>query len=695
MPFWYGKPTPFWSYALFVALTLMGVPRSLAAPLEQWSWCNPLPQGNPVNNLVNANGIFIALGPNGLILTSPDGTNWVHRTSESIDSLNDCVYGDGLFVIVGEYGTVLTSADTINWSVQYTPTFYDLYGVTYGNGRFVAVGEATTILTSENGTDWTRRIDGPWRLHDVTWGGGVFVAVGGISEVLRPSEGTILVSSDAQSWTRSPLAAENPLTSVTYGDGRFAASMPLSFTGRTVIWNSTDGLLWKSDDDIRADVPLGVITYRGGRWLASGSSYGYAGQGRIYTSQNLTTWSLAASNISDIVAVAYKDGLFAAAGRNGTTFLSRDATNWANPHSELRFAGFNELTFLHGRFFATGYAFENHYGIAISDDGCEWSQHGRFTNEYSSGFDLLSLAYANGLYVAGGEYRTVWVSTDGLSWSNPAPDLRVGNYVAPVSGIAYGKGLFVATGGFVEGDMLVSSNGIDWAVTTNATNGYIRFDDVTFGVDRFVASGSGGHLAVSSDGTNWLVQDFGYPASFPGITYGDGKFVAVGPDAIATSSDGTNWTIQLPSDFGSIQDIAFGNGWFVAVGADSSYYRELESPIWVSPDGMNWSPRRSRTSRRLSRVTFGNGTFVIAGEGGAILSSDPVVKLSFLNPASGQLTISGPANRQYRVDWAARAASTAWSPLMTITAPTMPLVIMDPEFATGTQKYYRAVLLPE
>jgi hypothetical protein len=56
-------------------------------------------------------------------------------------------YGNGLFVAVGTGGTILTSPDGVNWTVQASGGNH-LHSVTYGNGTFVAVGEGGTILTS-------------------------------------------------------------------------------------------------------------------------------------------------------------------------------------------------------------------------------------------------------------------------------------------------------------------------------------------------------------------------------------------------------------------------------------------------------------------------------------------------------------------------------------------------------------------
>jgi hypothetical protein len=69
-------------------------------------------------------------------------------------------YGNGLFVAVGDGGTILTSPDGVNWTRGPRGRATRLFGVTYGNGLFVAVGRFGTILTSPDGVTWTPRTSG-------------------------------------------------------------------------------------------------------------------------------------------------------------------------------------------------------------------------------------------------------------------------------------------------------------------------------------------------------------------------------------------------------------------------------------------------------------------------------------------------------------------------------------------------------
>jgi hypothetical protein len=77
------------------------------------------------------------------------GTTWTRRTRTSQGNwLFGVAYGDGLFVAVGEDGIILTSPDGVDWTAQTSGTGNDLNGVAYGDGLFVVVGDRSIILTS-------------------------------------------------------------------------------------------------------------------------------------------------------------------------------------------------------------------------------------------------------------------------------------------------------------------------------------------------------------------------------------------------------------------------------------------------------------------------------------------------------------------------------------------------------------------
>jgi hypothetical protein len=73
-------------------------------------------------------------------------TNWVVRTSGTSRDLHSVVYARGQFVAVGQQGLVLTSTNGIHWTPQNSGVDLDLTGITYGHGLYVAVGQSSACL---------------------------------------------------------------------------------------------------------------------------------------------------------------------------------------------------------------------------------------------------------------------------------------------------------------------------------------------------------------------------------------------------------------------------------------------------------------------------------------------------------------------------------------------------------------------
>jgi hypothetical protein len=62
-------------YKLFVILSII-VYTNICFSQTNWEWVNPLPQGNNLNSVIYGNGIFMAVGGKGTVLTSSDGVAW-------------------------------------------------------------------------------------------------------------------------------------------------------------------------------------------------------------------------------------------------------------------------------------------------------------------------------------------------------------------------------------------------------------------------------------------------------------------------------------------------------------------------------------------------------------------------------------------------------------------------------------------
>lgn len=117
------------------------------------------------NDIHFADGLFVAVGNNGVCYTSTDGINFTSRTSQfNAGTANTAVtWGDGLWIVSATgNGYMFTSADGITWtqnnSIQPFGNFTPPLKMTYGSGVFVAVGD-NSVATSANGLAWAVRLD--------------------------------------------------------------------------------------------------------------------------------------------------------------------------------------------------------------------------------------------------------------------------------------------------------------------------------------------------------------------------------------------------------------------------------------------------------------------------------------------------------------------------------------------------------
>jgi hypothetical protein len=131
------------------------------------------------------NGLFVAVGAAGTLLTSPDGITWTTRNSNTNNNLRHVAYGltgSGVarYVAVGDAGTIVSSTDAVTWTSQTIPTTQSFYSVCFGPDlQFIAVGTAGTLAYSTTGADgsWSVANSGSMDLYSIV-PADVFIAVG-------------------------------------------------------------------------------------------------------------------------------------------------------------------------------------------------------------------------------------------------------------------------------------------------------------------------------------------------------------------------------------------------------------------------------------------------------------------------------------------------------------------------------------
>ena len=209
------------------------------------------------------NGVFVAVGQSGTILTSPDGLVWTDNTpTTSSICLYGVTFGGDAFVAVGDTGTVLSSPDHVTWTKKTTSVPNALRAITYVNNTFVAVGSGGKILTSAtlDGSTWTSKTSGiVYSLAGIdATPQGQLVAVG--------SYATILSSDDALAWTVRSSGTYKILRGIARGKGKFVAVGD----GGTIL-SSTNGSTWDVKT-LTGVAFLNGIAFGNGLFVAVGGS---------------------------------------------------------------------------------------------------------------------------------------------------------------------------------------------------------------------------------------------------------------------------------------------------------------------------------------------------------------------------------------------------------------------------------------
>ena len=562
----------------FVAALTFCCGRVLSDPIDHWTPRYPPALDPFLAAAAFGQGRFVAVGQAGAIFTSTDGSEWSRQPSLSTRFLYDIAYGKDRFVAVGNSGIVAQTRDAIYWNTA--PRHEeDLNAIIFAQDKFVAVGDKGAVLVSEDGEDWRHvRVDTDDDLNAVTFGNGLFVAGG---------RGTnIFVSSDALNWTATPSTKPDrvPILDLCFGLGTFIA-----VTGRwgdfhtpDYILISTNGTNWADRALHRESFDFGKL---GPRFISSCAS----GDGKLVLlgagtliSTNGQDWSLAQKDHGSY-QIEFLDDRFLSVGYNGSIGLSSNAVNW------------------------------------------EWKRLGPVVPEST----LNAIVAGNGLVLALPQWGEPLLSTDGTLWTNRA---ELATALGKNSGLPFSNTVAAAT--IANGTFYVlsysgiyaSTNGIDWTQRHSFSHpdypakiDYLNGRLIVVGADQ-TAGTSKSLVVTSSDGFTWTNRQVGGNWHLYGISYGNGRFVAVG-STLATSLDGEHWDFQPFPGTNFVTDVVFGNGIFVGVGVSSLGDTGV---VQTSTNGLDWSAPILLPGTPLGLVRFAHGRFVAAGNGQFLSSPDGV-----------------------------------------------------------------------
>ena len=171
-------------------MTWDGVSTYTGIPDPKWEWSHYLASGL-FNDLYWDGAVYIAVGNNGVISTSPDATDgsWTDQNSTIIQHLKAVTKSDTRYVAVGASGTILTSNnDGVTWVAQTSGINVTLNEVTWTGSQFVVVGDSGHILTSDDGETWIDTTHTSVSLNSVTSYNSDIVIVGDKGTLIKNAQ---------------------------------------------------------------------------------------------------------------------------------------------------------------------------------------------------------------------------------------------------------------------------------------------------------------------------------------------------------------------------------------------------------------------------------------------------------------------------------------------------------------------------
>jgi hypothetical protein len=217
---------------------------------------------------------------------------------------------------------------------------------------------------------------------------------------------------------------------------------------------------------------------------------------------------------------------------------------------------------------------------------------------------VLSAETNRPIYVAVGLGSVRLFSPDGMTWEQAEQSAHLGSTPGEevTAGLAYANGRFVAVGG----DFLTAAAELT--------------------LSPLAGSPKGG-VIVSTDGRKWR-QVATYPGRVSGVTYANGRFIALGPkNQFIWSTDGENWKPGGRINFnGTLKanQAAYGRGMVVFVGNGIAKRNDTVQTIgWtaITKDGEVIQDFQTIGNHALTGVAYGLGSFVTAGEASYVASS--------------------------------------------------------------------------
>jgi photosystem II stability/assembly factor-like uncharacterized protein len=541
------------------------------------------------------------------------------RSTGSIanSTISNNITGYGISAPGSVSGTTLIGNSTaydysgFNWDLDY------MYTISAGNGQLIILCDGSWLISNDGGDTWVKYTG---VVAGASYGGGLAYGNG--------------------VWVSAPTGSEGELFWQTSADGG-------------VTWSG-----W-AQYDISPDPTIYDIIYASALSLF----VGVGTDGTVITSANPannSSWTKRTSNTSeDLYSVAYdtSTGLLVAVGddeaiitsTNGITWTDRSALSPLGSSARLYCVATNE----DGSWCAVGYntsstdaalittgspttywddrssaidpaIVTNDRLLSVNYGGNEWVIHGDNT---ASGPILISTDNAYGY--------TGWTTKDGYA----CPDennIRAnsmtfdGTYFWSIGTVNRRLSIRRKRGGTVTPDAYWTNAGPKigaWDIEGIAANDSGTVVVVCEYNEVMVSTDYGDTWSSTSDMVNTRNK------GFTDIAYGDGVFVAVGPNIYTSTSPESTWILRTNPTGETLQRVIYNNGRFIAVGDSGSIIRSDDGVSWINESG--GSASFVDVAGEYESGGSGNNLMAVASDGYTCTSTDNGNNWSHVGDTSG------------------------------------------------------------
>jgi photosystem II stability/assembly factor-like uncharacterized protein len=604
--------------------------------MAQWQWQNPLPFGDPIEQVffVDSNNGWMAPQTTTLLRTTDAGENWdiihtgiIFEDIQFINTLEGWGIGREYFE-KNEYSIYHTVDGGLSWEMQVADTTTIRYDIHFCDSKHGwAVGE-TVLHTKDSGENWIRTTNYDFLLEDTIYGV-MFTdslngwLLGGYSWALHTYDG-------GNTWEKDSTMA---------GISRLVSTDSLHYwglLGPNVIVLSYDGArYWQyiSYTDTTAEIwPNDIFI------LDNDHLYITTNLGIYYSNDGGFNWEyISDQNMNSLWMLNTMDGWGAGIYVNYSGFFyTNDGgitwTDMCEVNNEYGYENYSSLDFINDH---TGWIIgnlpssPNNFIIKTTDGGLSW-----ITQESNTNNGLRDIyMYSDQIGWIVGNGGTILYSSDGgNNW---------GNQNSNVEYTLYKVEFIDAKNGWIVGGDFDFENSTVKGIILNTTDGGLHWNEKTpYSVPRlksvsFVDSlhgwviGGGGSawdygiiMRTIDGGQTWETLRIGYGMELNRVCFTDtlnGWVTGWDPDLdtkiLHTDDGGITWSGQLKSA-GTIQDLVFVDslrGWIC------SYFGRI---YHTKDGGKEWKQQFTFTSQDLFSIDFVNdSTGWAVGRYGTILST--------------------------------------------------------------------------